>query len=75
MGLAWEQASLTADPIAFLREYVASRDFVRHCLHVAGSMVTAVQTDNGRTWREAAAKCFSWSNRDAILMLPERTAR
>lgn len=24
-------------------------------------------------WREAAAKCFSWSNRDAILMLPERT--
>jgi dATP pyrophosphohydrolase len=23
-------------------------------------------------WREAAAKCFSWSNRDAILMLPER---
>ena len=26
-------------------------------------------------WREAAEKCFSWSNRDAILMLPERTAR
>jgi dATP pyrophosphohydrolase len=26
-------------------------------------------------WREAAAKCFSWSNRDAILMLPEKTAR
>ena len=26
-------------------------------------------------WHEAAAKCFSWSNRDAILMLPERTAR
>jgi dATP pyrophosphohydrolase len=23
-------------------------------------------------WREAAAKCFSWSNRDAILMLPLR---
>ena len=22
---------------------------------------------------EAAAKCFSWSNRDAILLLPERT--
>ena len=21
-------------------------------------------------WREAAAKCFSWTNRDAILMLP-----
>jgi len=26
-------------------------------------------------WREAAEKCFSWSNRDAILMLPEKTAR
>lgn len=26
-------------------------------------------------WREAAEKCFSWSNRGAILMLPERTAR
>jgi dATP pyrophosphohydrolase len=23
-------------------------------------------------WREAAEKCFSWSNRDAILMLPSR---
>ena len=23
-------------------------------------------------WREAAAKCFSWSNRDAILMLGEK---
>ena len=26
-------------------------------------------------WREAAGKCFSWSNRDAILMLPGKTAR
>jgi len=26
-------------------------------------------------WREAAEKCFSWSNRDAILMLPEQSAR
>lgn len=26
-------------------------------------------------WREAAEKCFSWSNRDAILMLPEKNAR
>jgi len=25
-------------------------------------------------WGEAAAKCFSWSNRDAIRMLPARTA-
>jgi dATP pyrophosphohydrolase len=23
-------------------------------------------------WREAAAKCFSWSNRDALVMLGER---
>lgn len=23
-------------------------------------------------WREAAEKCFSWSNRDAILLLPHR---
>jgi len=26
-------------------------------------------------WQAAAEKCFSWSNRDAILMLPEKTAR
>ena len=25
-------------------------------------------------WREAADKCFSWSNRDAILMLDEKLA-
>ena len=25
-------------------------------------------------WREAAARCFSWSNRDAILALPQRAA-
>jgi dATP pyrophosphohydrolase len=25
-------------------------------------------------WREAADKCFSWSNRDTILALPERMA-
>src|SRR5690606_23408693 len=25
-------------------------------------------------WREAAEKCFSWTNRDAILKLPERAA-
>jgi dihydroneopterin triphosphate diphosphatase len=25
-------------------------------------------------WQEAAEKCFSWSNRDAILMLPRRAA-
>jgi dATP pyrophosphohydrolase len=26
-------------------------------------------------WRQAADECFSWSNRDAILLLPERTSR
>ena len=26
-------------------------------------------------WRQAANECFSWSNRDAILLLPERTVR
>lgn len=26
-------------------------------------------------WPEAAQKCFSWSNRDAILYLPKRTDR
>ena len=26
-------------------------------------------------WQEAAAACFSWSNRDAILELPRRLAR
>ena len=26
-------------------------------------------------YREAAAKCFSWSNRDAILRLPEKVAQ
>ena len=26
-------------------------------------------------WREAAAKCFSWTNRDAILLLPEKSGR
>ena len=25
-------------------------------------------------WQDAAARCFSWSNRDAILALPERIA-
>jgi dihydroneopterin triphosphate diphosphatase len=26
-------------------------------------------------WREAAARCFSWSNRDAILLLPSHLSR
>ena len=28
-----------------------------------------------RPWQEAAAQCFSWSNRDAILMLGQRAAK
>lgn len=27
-----------------------------------------------KPWREAAAQCFSWTNRDAILMLPQKSA-
>jgi len=42
----------------------------------AGQPVTIAAEEHLRycwlPWREAAAKCFSWSNRDAILMLPER---
>jgi dATP pyrophosphohydrolase len=26
-------------------------------------------------WRDAAAKCFSWTNRDAILLLPQQHGR
>jgi len=26
-------------------------------------------------WEEAAERCFSWSNRDAIRRLPERAAK
>jgi dATP pyrophosphohydrolase len=26
-------------------------------------------------WQEAAAKCFSWSNRDAIMLLMEKSSR
>lgn len=26
-------------------------------------------------WKQAAERCFSWSNRDAILMLPERVKK
>jgi dATP pyrophosphohydrolase len=40
--------------------------------------VTLAPAEHSRSvwlpWREAAAKCFSWSNRDAILMLPDRRA-
>ncbi len=28
-----------------------------------------------QSWLEAARACFSWSNREAILMLPEKTGR
>jgi dATP pyrophosphohydrolase len=39
-----------------------------------GSIVTTAAAEHRShrwlPWREAAAECFSWSNRDAILMLP-----
>ena len=42
----------------------------------ARTPVTLAQEEHTRfqwlPWREAAAKCFSWSNRDAILMLGEQ---
>lgn len=49
-------------------------------LTVSGPLeVTLASEEHSRflwlPWREAADKCFSWSNRDAILLLPERTAR
>ena len=43
----------------------------------AGQPVTIAPAEHSNyqwlPWQEAAAKCFSWSNRDAILMLPERS--
>ena len=49
-------------------------------LEVAQALRVTIATDEHLNylwlpWREAAEKCFSWSNRDAILMLPEKTAR
>jgi dATP pyrophosphohydrolase len=42
----------------------------------ARAPVTLAQEEHTRfewlPWREAAAKCFSWSNRDAILLLGEQ---
>jgi dihydroneopterin triphosphate diphosphatase len=53
--------------------------------HVFGLTLPAVQdiamADQEHTaykwlpWREAAAQTFSWSNRDAILLLPEKLPR
>lgn len=44
----------------------------------AGTAVTVAPAEHLRhrwlPWRDAAAACFSWTNRDAILMLGQRTA-
>ena len=49
-------------------------------LQVPGPVDIALAPDEHRDliwlpWQEAAARCFSWSNHDAILALPERTGR
>jgi len=48
------------------------------CLPGKSTVTTAPEEHLGYRWlpwREAAAACFSWSNRDAILELPQRLAR
>jgi len=57
----------------------------RNTEHVFGMLLPEVQsisTDPGEhrnwawmPWRQAAECCFSWTNRDAILMLPARIVR
>ena len=47
-------------------------------LQVPQPLDVRIAPDEHRSWRwapwqEAAQACFSWSNRDAILMLPRRT--
>lgn len=45
------------------------------CLHAPIAITTSPtehRSSQWLPWREAAARCFSWSNRDAILMLPDR---
>ena len=46
-------------------------------LEVAGRVQVSLAPREHRAcvwlpWRDAAARCFSWTNRDAILALPER---
>lgn len=46
-------------------------------LHVAGRVPVVLAAEEHlayrwQPWREAAQKCFSWSNREAIEMLPAR---
>ena len=47
-------------------------------LEVPGTTPICIAPDehlafNWHPWREAAEKCFSWTNREAILMLPARS--
>jgi dATP pyrophosphohydrolase len=49
-------------------------------LQLPGPLDIAVSPEEHRDWtwmpwQEAAQRCFSWSNRDAILMLPQRLAQ
>jgi dATP pyrophosphohydrolase len=47
------------------------------CLPEPGPVIVAPEEHLGYRWlpwRDAAAACFSWSNRDAILELPRRLA-
>ncbi len=48
------------------------------CLPVPAAVTLAPQEHRAQRWlpwREAAEACFSWSNRDAIRMLPARLGR
>lgn len=49
-------------------------------LQLPGPLAITVSPEEHRDWtwmpwQAAAERCFSWSNRDAILMLPQRLAR
>jgi dATP pyrophosphohydrolase len=58
-----------ADGVTHNSEHVFSL-----CVAAGTPVTTAAAEHLGHRWlpwREAAAQCFSWSNRDAILMLPQ----
>lgn len=49
-------------------------------LQLAAPVAVIIARDEHRDycwlpWQDAAAKCFSWSNREAILRLPEQTGQ
>jgi dATP pyrophosphohydrolase len=60
-----------ADGVTHNKEHVFSL-----CVSPGSAIRTAAAEHLGYRWlpwREAASQCFSWSNRDAILMLPMLT--